>query len=132
MKRDEAIRMRELIEQAAQSMPDRDASEAPSLFPRLKEDGKLIYGGTRIVWNGEIRKANVDMWDRPENNPDNAPSLWDRISYKQGERIIPSVIPASMAFAEGEKGWWGDVLYRSKVMANVFTPEQYPDNWGKV
>ena len=131
MKRNDAVRMRQIIEQAAESLPDREASEAPSLFPRLKEDGKLIYGGTRIVWNGEIRRANVDMWDRPENNPDNAPSLWDHISYKQGERIIPAVIPASLAFAEGEKGWWGDALYTSLIPANVWTPEQNPAGWAK-
>jgi len=132
MKRNEAIRMREIIEQAAQSLPDRDASEVPTLFPSLKEDGKLIANGTRIIWNGEIRKANVDMWDRPENNPDNAPSLWDHISYKQGERIIPSVIPASMAFAQGEKGWWGDVLCISLIPANVWTPDENPAGWEAV
>lgn len=129
MTREEAYRIRELIEQAAQSLPDREASEAPTLFPGLKEDGKLIANGTRILWAGEIRRANVDMWDRPEYNPDNAPGLWDRISYKQGERIIPSTIPASLAFAQGEKGWWGDVLYASLIPANVHTPEQYPAGW---
>lgn len=129
MKRNEAVRMRALIEQAAQSLPDREASEAPALFPHLKGDGKLIATGTRILWAGEIRRANVDMWDRPESNPDNAPSMWDRIRYKDGERIIPSVIPASLAFAEGEKGWWGDVLYISTIPANVWTPADNPDGW---
>lgn len=132
MKRNEAIRMREIIEQAAQSLPDREASEAPTLFPRLKEDGKLIATGTRILWAGEIRRANVDMWDRPEYNPDNAPSMWDYIRYKQGERIIPSVIPASLAFGEGEKGWWNDVLYKSLIPANVHTPDEYPAGWVQI
>ena len=132
MKRNEAIRMRELIEQAAQSLPDQEASEAPALFPSLKEDGKLIATGTRILWAGEIRRANVDMWDRPENNPDNAPSLWDHISYKQGERIIPAVIPASLAFDKGEKGWYGDVLYISLIPANVWTPDENPAGWKAV
>ena len=132
MKRNEAIRMRELIEQAAQSLPDQEASEAPALFPSLKEDGKLIATGTRILWAGEIRRANVDMWDRPEYNPDNAPSLWDHISYKQGERIIPAVIPASLAFDKGEKGWYGDVLYISLIPANVWTPDENPAGWEAV
>lgn len=132
MTREEAYRIRELIEQAAQSLPDREASEAPTLFPRLKEDGKLIANGTRILWAGEIRRANVDMWDRPEYNPDNAPSMWDYIRYKQGERIIPSVIPASLAFAKGEKGWWGDVLYISIIPANVWTPNENPAGWEAV
>ena len=132
MTRDEAQRIRAIIEQAAQSLPDREASEAPTLFPRLKEDGKLIATGTRILWAGEIRRANVDMWDRPENNPDNAPSMWDHIRYKQGERIIPSVIPASLAFDKGEKGWFGDVLYISLIPANVWTPDENPAGWEAV
>ena len=132
MKRNEAIRMREIIEQAAQSLPDQEASEAPALFPSLKEDGKLIANGTRILWAGEIRRANVDMWDRPETNPDNAPNLWDHISYKHGERIIPSVIPASLAFDKGEKGWYGDVLYISLIPANVWTPDENPAGWEAV
>ena len=129
MTKEQAYRIRELIERAAQSLTDKEASEAPTLFPSLKEDGKLIATGTRIIWNGEIRRANVDMWDRPENNPDNAPSMWDYIRYKQGERIIPAVIPASLAFKEGEKGWWNDALYKSLIPANVYTPEQYPAGW---
>lgn len=132
MKRNEAIRMRELIEQAAQSLPDQEASEAPALFPSLKEDGKLIANGTRILWAGEIRRANVDMWDRPEYNPDNAPSMWDPIRYKQGERIIPAVIPASLAFDKGEKGWYGDVLFISLIPANVWTPDENPAGWEAV
>ena len=132
MTREEALRIRAIIETAMQSLPDREASEAPTLFPRLKEDGKLIANGTRILWAGEIRRANVDMWDRPENNPDNAPSLWDRISYKQGERIIPPVIPASLAFGLGEKGWWGDVLYSSLLPANAWTPDENPAGWQAV
>ena len=132
MKHNEAIRMRELIEQAAQFLPDQEASEAPALFPSLKEDGKLIANGTRILWAGEIRRANVDMWDRPETNPDNAPNLWDHISYKQGERIMPAVIPASLAFDKGEKGWYGDVLYISLIPANVWPPDENPAGWQAV
>lgn len=32
-------------------------------------------------------------------------------------------------FGWGGDGWWGDVVYRSKVDANVFTPAQFADNW---
>ena len=129
MTREEAYRIRELIEQAAQSLPDREASEAPTLFPRLTYDGALIPAGTRIHWNGALKRAAVDLWSREENNPDNAPTLWEDIAYKAGYRIIPSTITVGTAFAKGECGWWGDVLYRSMLAGNVYTPEQYPAGW---
>ena len=132
MKRAEAIYLRSIVEQAAASLDDKTASTAATLFPRLKEAGELVRSGTRINWNGVIKKAAVDLWDTRENNPDNAPTLWADLPYKDGYRIIPDIITVSTAFALGECGWWDGVLYRSKVAANVYNPAQYPDNWEMV
>ena len=132
MKRKEAMRLRQIVEQAAVSLDDKTASEAATLFPRLKGDGSLVRGGSRINWNGTIKRATVDLWDTAENNPDNAPTLWEDLDYKDGYRIIPETITVTTAFAKDECGWWGDVLYRSRVAANVYTPAQYPDNWERV
>ena len=111
---------------------DATASRAVEFHPTLKEDGSLVSAGTRINWHGTLKRAAVDLWDTPENNPDNAPTLWADIQYRNGYRIIPATITVTTAFAEGEYGWWGDVLYRSKANANVYTPEQYQDNWEQV
>ena len=129
MKRAEAIYLRSVVELASASLDDKTASTAATLFPRLKADGSLIHVGTRINWNGTIKKATVDIWDTAENNPDNAPTLWADIDYKDGYRFIPEIITVTTAFAKDECGWWKDVLYRSKVDANVYNPEQYADNW---
>ena len=129
MKRAEAIYLRSIVEQASASLDDKTASTAALLFPRLKTDGSLVSAGTRINWNGIVKKAAVDLWDTAENNPDNAPTLWADLDYKAGYRIIPETITVTTAFAEGECGWWAGVLYRSKVNGNVYTPEQYADNW---
>lgn len=129
MKRAEAIYLRSIVEQAATSLDDKTASTAAALFPRLKEDGALIAAGTRINWGGAIKRAAVDLWDNPGNDPDSAPALWEDIQYKQGHRIIPETITVGTAFALGEYGWWGDGLYQSQADNNVYTPEQYPDFW---
>ena len=129
MTREEAMTLRGIIEQASASLPDSSASEAPELFPGMKLDGSLVNSGTRINWNGTIKKAKVDLWDMEINDPDHAPDLWADIDYRDGIRIIPETITTSLAFSKGELGWWGDVVYRSKADANVFTPSQYPDNW---
>lgn len=111
---------------------DAQASCAVSVYPTLKENSALVSAGTRINWNGTLKRAAVDLWDTAENNPDNAPTLWEDVNYRDGYRIIPETITAGLAFAMGECGWWGDVLYRSKLDANVYTPEQYPDGWEAV
>ena len=128
----EARKLRPIIEQAMTSVDDSTASKAVSLYPTLKQSGTLVSAGTRINWNGTIKRAAVDLWDTPENGPDNAPTLWEDIAYREGYRIIPGTITVSAAFSEGEYGWWGDVLYKSIMDNNVYTPEQYPDNWEKV
>ena len=108
---------------------DATASRMVDYYPTLKQDGSLITVNTRINWNGKLKRAAVDLWDTEANNPDNAPTLWEDILYRDGYRIIPDVITAGTAFALDELGWWGDKLYKSLLSANVYTPEQYPNGW---
>ena len=132
MTRKEALRLRAIVEQAAASLDDQTASEGTELFPRLKQDGALVKAGTRINWNGTLKRAAVDLWDTQANNPDNAPALWEDIAYRDGFRVIPQTITAGTAFALDECGWWGDTLYRSTISNNVWTPEQHPAGWEAV
>ena len=133
MTRARAIQLRAIIEQAAQTLDEKTISEAPELCRSLKQDGSLVRAGTRINWNGTIKKAAVDIWDTEANDPDHAPSLWADIAYRDGYRIIPETITVTTAFSKGEKGWWTDgKLYESKVDSNVYTPAQYADNWKEV
>ena len=112
-----------------ESATDAQASRAAAVYPTLKTDSALIPAGTRINWEGTIKRAAVDLWDTVENNPDNAPAMWEDINYKEGYRVIPETITAGTAFALDECGWWNDVLYRSLIAANVYTPDAYPAGW---
>lgn len=129
MKRSEALYLRSVVEQAANSLDDKTASTAVTLFRGMRYDGSLIKSGTRIRWMDTVKKAAADLWDLEQNNPFNAPTLWEDIAYRDGFRIIPEVITATLAFSEGECGWWEDKLYCSKVNGNVYTPKVYPANW---
>lgn len=124
-----AKQLRGLIEQAVTSLSDADASKGVELFPGLKGDGSLVSNGTRITFDGKLYRAAVDLWDTEQNNPANAPTLWEELLYREGYRIIPETITVGLAFSAGEIGWWGDTLYRSKVNNNVYTPDQYAANW---
>ena len=127
-----ARQLRKIIEQASASLNDATASEAPELFVTLKYDNKLISAGTRINWQGTIKRAAADLWDMEINNPINAPALWEDINYKEGYRIIPETITAGTAFSLGEIGWWKDEKYRSLIDNNVWTPDLYAPSWEKV
>ncbi len=124
-----ALMLRPIIEQAAQSLDDKVASTSAELFPRLKQDGSLIKAGTRIGWHGTLKRAAVDLWDTAENNPDNAPALWEDIEYRQGYRIAPETFTASSAASKGEKLWFGDELYESLRDGNDWPPSVTPEWW---
>lgn len=126
---EKACRLRPIIEKAAQSLDDKTASKAPSLFGKLKCDGSLIKSGTRIQWGNVLKRAAVDLWDTPENAPDKAPTLWEDVLYKDGFKIIPDVITAGLKFSKGEKGWWGNVLKESTIDNNTWTPDTNPEFW---
>ena len=55
--------------------------------------------------------------------------MWEDIAYREGWRIIPETITSGTAFALDECGWWEDVLYKSKIANNVWTPAAYPAGW---
>ena len=133
MTRARAIQLRAVIEQAAQTLDEKTISEAPEFCRSMKQDGSLVRAGTRINWNGTIKKAAVDLWDTEVNDPDHAPSLWADVAYRDGYRIIPETITVTTAFSKGEKGWWTDgKLYEYKVDSNVYTPAQYAGNWKEI
>lgn len=135
MTKDKAMKLRSLIEQAAMSLPDKEASEGAELFPCLTGDGALVKAGTRINWNGTVKKSTVDLWDTEENDPDHAPTLWVDVDYVDGVRKIPvtdsGIFDATLAFTEGEDGYSSadGMIYTSKVNGNVYTPQLVPTNW---
>lgn len=131
MTRSEAQKLIADIVKLREFATDAQASLAVSVYPTLKQDGSLIKSGTRINHNGMIIRAAVDLYDTETNSPENAPTLWETLNYKDGYRIIPEVITVGTAFSKGELGWWNDELYKSLVDSNVYTPDQYAPNWSK-
>lgn len=104
-------------------------------FPTRKEvcaEGALIPTKTRIRDDKDasvIWRSNVDLWNTPENSPANAPTLWDKIAYHNGIRIIPDVIPATLAWMNGELGWRDGHVYKSGMDGNVYLPGTQGAPW---
>lgn len=97
--------------------------QTPDSEPPVETDGLLVsYDGSNVV-TLTLPEGST------ENNPDNAPTLWEDINYKEGYRIIPDTITVGTAFALNEYGWWNGTLYKSLLDTNVYTPEQYAAGW---
>ncbi len=125
----EAVELRQAIKKIPSTVSDAASTMCANIFPTMKYDNSLIPAGTRINWSGKVKKANVDLWDMESTNPQNSPNLWSDIMYRMGIRIIPQTITVTDTFRKDELGWWGNTLYKSKTDNNVYTPEQYSDNW---
>ena len=130
----DAIAFRKQIEAAALNLDDKGASMSADFYSDLFYLGGLVLAGTRINHNGVLYKAAVDLWDTEDNNPENAPTLWEKIQYHNGIRIIPEVITVTTAFAKNELGYFeaDGKTYKSLLEANVYTPAAYPEGWEEV
>ena len=102
----------------------------PDLFPRLKGDGSLIKAGTHINWHGTIKRAANALWDTVENNPDNAPTLWNDIAYREGLRVLTGPIPATNPVQVDEICWYKDEKWKNiSGVPSVYLPDEYPAGW---
>ena len=129
MKKSEVLTFIEAIKALRDNADDITASAAASLYPTLKGDGSLVKAGVRINLDGQIYRSRADLWDTEQNNPINAPTLWEAINYKQGYRDIPEQITAENPFTLGERGWWKGQLMESLLEINVWNPDSYPTGW---
>ena len=120
------------ISEAVEEVSDEAALLAPEIFPAMKNNNELIKAGTRINWQGEVKRAAIDLYDKVDNNPDNSPTLWEDLIYKEDYRVIPEDITTGTAFAKGERGWWKESLYESLIDNNVWTPDSYPSGWTQI
>lgn len=134
MTRDEAQAFVDAVIKLRSGATDAQASTAVRLYPTMHYTGGLIENGTRINWKGDLKRAAVDLWDTEENNPENAPSLWKDVAYYMGYRIIPEVITATLAFSNGEIGYWQQdgKFYESKRDGNTWPPSVTPEWWNEV
>lgn len=112
---------------------DKQASVGVVLYPEMQYENALIKAGSRINWNGTLKRAAVDLWDSVENNPDNAPALWEEIAYLNGYRVLTGHISASNPVQPGEMCWEDGKLYRCIYhVACTYRPSEYAAAWEEV
>ena len=113
MKREHAMKLRQMIERAAVSLPDEDALEAVELFPAYQTD-HAYKTGDRFRYDGKLFRVLQDHTSAEQWKPDEAPSLYERIA-EPGDGETPEHPIAynnNMALEQGKYYTQGGVVYR--------------------
>ena len=129
--REQAYKLRALIEKASASLDDTDAITAPELFPRFDGNGHAYTAGDRVRYGETLYKCLQAHTAQSDWTPDVAVSLWVRVddpSIEFPEWRQPT--GAQDAYAKGTKVSHKDKHWVSDVDGNVWEPSVY--GWDEV
>ena len=127
MKLEKLLRLRDLIRQAAESLPDEDALDGVELFPAWTLD-RAYEADQRIRYCEKLYKCvqahtSQDGWE-----PNVTPALWTEVA-KPGEiPVWRQPTGAQDAYSKGGRVHYPDQegpVYVSTVDANVWKPGEY-------
>ena len=129
MNRQTAIKYRRRIEQAAVSLPDEDALDAPEMYPHWRPD-MVVAVDDRICYHDKLYRVVQAHTTQAGWEPDVTPALFTEVA-KPGE--IPEwkqPTGAQDAYMKGDKVRHNGSVWVSDVDSNVWEPGVY--GWTKI
>lgn len=127
MKREHAMKLRQMIERAAVSLPDEDALEAVELFPAWAAD-TAYAADERIRYDGKLYRCVQSHTSQTEWTPDQTPALWTEVALPGEIPVWKQPTGAQDAYMTGDKVHYPDAdgaVYISTVDNNVWEPGVY-------
>lgn len=125
MTREEALKLRQIIEKAAAGLADADALEAVQLFPAwdasaaYTEDDRVRYDG--VLYRCLQAHTAQETW-----TPTDAPSLWAKVLIPDLDTVPAWEQPDSTnPYAKGDKVTHNGKTWVSTVDGNVWEPGVY-------
>lgn len=118
MTRSEAIRYRTVIEQAAQSLPDKEALSAVTLYPRWEAGTEYTEAagrpvGYRVCLGDRLYKLRQEHTSQIGWEPEQAASLWEQVCESHtGAADDPIPYEGNMALVAGLYYSQDNRLYR--------------------
>lgn len=130
MRRSKLMRLRALIELAANSLDDTDALEGMELYPVW--NAQAVYRtGQRVRHEGVLYRCLQDHESQAGWTPTAAQSLWARVLIEQPDVVPAWVQPESTnPYQKGDRVTHRGKLWVSRVDQNVWEPGVY--GWEEV
>lgn len=130
---DEARTMRAKYVSLAQTAPDEllSSGEYLSVFDLLTGDGSLIPARSVRRFEGKLYRANVDCWDRADNWPDTALTLWTGLTLNEWPEWVQPT-GAHDAYNIGGKVTYHGKRYISQIVGNTTVPGSDARWWQEV
>lgn len=127
MTREEALRFRKSIEQAASLQSDEAALENIYLYPSWQSD-LTVSIGERYRYGDTLYKCVQAHTTQGDWTPDMTPALWSEVSIDEWpEIVIP--IPSTNPYMSGDKVTYNGSHYICQIDNCVWTPDEYPSGW---
>lgn len=112
MTRSEVLAIRQLIEQAVQSLPDAAALKGIRLYP-LWGSGKEYAAGEKVQADGKLWRCVQGHTSQSGWEPENVPALWEQICESHaGTADDPIPYEGNMALVQGLHYVQDGALYR--------------------
>lgn len=121
-------KLRELIRQAAESLPDAKALEGVELFEPWEAD-QYYATDQRIRYGDKLYRCVQTHTSQADWTPDITPALWTEVSVEEWPAWVQP-IGAQDAYNEGDKVSHNEKHWVSMTDANVWEPGVY--GWEEV
>ena len=123
MKLEKLLRLRALIRQAAESLPDEDALDGVELFPAWTLDTEY-KAGQRVRYADKLYRCEQAHTSQSDWTPPKTPALWTEISAQEWPEWRQPT-GAQDAYAEGDKVSHNNKHWISTLDGNVWEPGIY-------
>ena len=127
MKREHAMKLRQMIVKASASLPDEDALNAVELFPAWAV-GVEYAADVRVRYGEKLFKCVQAHTSQADWTPDVTPALWTEVAEPGTIPVWKQPTGAQDAYNTGDKVRYPDengAIYESTIDANVYAPGVY-------
>lgn len=128
MKREHAMKLRQMIVKASASLPDEDALNAVELFPAWAV-GVEYAAAVRVRYGEKLFRCEQAHTSQADWTPDATPALWTEVAEPGEIPVWKQPTGAQDAYDVGDKVHYPteqDPIYINNEPANVYAP----DVWG--
>ena len=128
MKREHALKLRDMLHKASASLTDEEALEAVELFPVWSGDGVQYELGVRVRYEGELYRCEQSHTSQPDWTPDAVKALWTPVAEPGEIPVWVQPTGAQDAYMMNDKVYYpnkGDNIYICTMDYNTYAPDVY-------